>query len=108
MKTKFLLVTATLAATALVNTAQADIALSPRAQANQIRVVPAGGDLDLTRVALGAAARAKSSGDHSVAITGGAKDQDLVRGLNSLGVAAKSKATGVSGAASNFQVAPLK
>lgn len=108
MKTTYLLASAVIAATALVNVANADTLLSPRAEANQIRFVSSGGDADLARIPLGAASRAKSSGDHSVVASGGIKDRDLARGLNSLGLAARSKATGGSPSGAGIRVAPLK
>lgn len=86
------------------------VALSPRAQANQIRVVSGSGNENtvLAGRELGAAARAKASGQHPVtAATSVAKDIDLARGQNALGFAAKAKATGRTGG-SDFQVAPLK
>jgi hypothetical protein len=60
------------------------------------------------KVQLGEAARAKSSGDFSVVISGGTKDVDLVHGRNNLGIAAKVKATGGSISSRNIQLAPLK
>lgn len=107
MKTNSL-IASVIAATALINVANADTLLSPRAEANRSRIVSSGGDADLARVPLGAAARAKSSGDHSVVASGGIKDGDLVRGVNSLGFAARAKATGSSPAGRGIQVAPLK
>jgi hypothetical protein len=109
MKIQFIPILTSITSLVAAATSDADVALSPRAAANQITTVCCNkGDLDLARVQLGEAARAKSSGDYSVVISGGVKDADLTRGVNALGLAAKSKASGSSIPSGGVQIAPLK
>ena len=83
-------------------------ALSPRAQANQTVVVAGNTDGDVVRTDLGTGARSKAFGGHTSNFARtSAKDVDLIRGRNNLGVAAREKATGATGSRT-FQIAPLK
>ena len=83
-------------------------ALSPRASASQTYIVAGKTDADFARADLGTGARAKASGGRTANFAGTvAKDVDLVRGSNNLGVAARAKATGNTGTAM-IEIAPLK
>ena len=84
------------------------VALSPRSQANQIQTVSGSTENLLAGRELGSGAKAKASGENSsVTVRTSAKDMDFARGQNALGVAAKGKASGRTGAA-EIQLAPLK
>ena len=84
------------------------VALSPRAQANQIQMVSGSTENLVAGRELGSGAKAKASGENSfVAAKTSAKDTDFARGRNALGVAAKQKASGRAGDA-EIQLAPLK
>lgn len=86
--------------------------LSPRAKANQIRIVSTGHTDPSTTTgltALGVGAKAKASGGNALASVGtSAKDPDLAHGRNALGVAAKAKAQGMMPSDSGAQIAPLR
>ena len=107
--TKLLLVTG--AAVALTSVARADEPLlSPRAKANQpIKVSGGGSDVDLIRGQndLGAAAKSKALGSHSMTTGTSKNDPDLVRGQwSAIGSPKGLQQLRDSGRA--FQVAPLK
>ena len=84
------------------------VALSPRAQANQIQTVSGSTQNLVAGRDLGSGAKAKASGENSSgAARTAAKNMDFARGQNALGVAAKGKASGRTGG-TEIQLAPLK
>lgn len=109
MKTLIPILIAATTLLAVTTAGGAEPNLSPRAKANQIRVVGGQKDIDFARVQLGESAKAKASGDFAVTLAKSAtSDRNLSVGRVALGVAAKEKAMGHSMSSMRFEVAPLK